>query len=88
MAREGPTEKDKAGEEVNPDDGGTSGKLHPRENGECKGAWAGAGLAQEQQGSGGKKEGSLGESPAFTPSEMGASGGLGVEDRGDLIGFE
>ena len=36
----------------------------------------------------GKKEGSLGESPAFTPSEMGASGGLGVEDRGDLIGFE
>lgn len=87
-AREGPTEKDKAGEEVNPDDGGTSGKLHPRENGECKGAWAGAGLAQEQQGSGGKKEGSLGESPAFTPGEMGTSGGLGVEDRGDLIGFE
>lgn len=30
-AREGPTEKDKAGEEVNPDDGGTSGKLHPRQ---------------------------------------------------------
>lgn len=84
-AREGPTEKDKAGEEVNPDDGGTSGKLHPRQREwrvqRCLGrSWPGPGAA-------GLRGGSPGESPAFTESEMRATGGLGTKMEVTQLGL-